>query len=418
MGNRYKQQTIIENMNGILSGIVDFYGADYAYYIEKNENELGVVYEWCKLGMPFQKEYLKSISPKEFPDWVLHETADEDFSIHTSLEDGKTGILAVVSVTRNENDMTLMEMMLPHIVQSLVMQKIQIKQEYLSYHDDLTGLLNRNSLMEYLDEPDVASLSSIGALCVDINGLRLFNQTFGREYGDEVVRRVGELLEDFFRGDRVFRLTGDEFLVLSENITYEDFSRNMQSVDEKLENISLNLTTMGHAWEKVDIDINHLVDCAEDMMRREKDKQYKQGAKVNHTPIIKEDLLEDIAQGNYIVCLQPKVDVESENVIGAEAQVRYRHKDLGIIEPAKYIRLLERTKLSHYLDLFLFEEVCKVIQNWVQRDLPVVPISVNFAGSTLREEKTAERMLDLIEKYHVPYEYLEDTQREYSSDSG
>lgn len=87
------------------------------------------------------------------------------------------------------------------------------------------------------------------------------------------------------------------------------------------------------------------------MMRKEKRKYYKNLKKGHHEPIIKQDLLDDIEQGNFIVCLKPVLEAESEEVVGAEAVVRYHHKDLGIVDPGRYLTLLEKTKLSHYLDL-------------------------------------------------------------------
>ena len=75
----------------------------------------------------------------------------------------------------------------------------------------------------------------------------------------------------------------------------------------------------------------------------------------------KEDLLSDIENERFIVCLLPMLDTATEEVIGAEAVVRYHHKDLGIMNPGRYITLLEETKLSHYLDLYVFEEVCRTL---------------------------------------------------------
>ncbi|SHJ40375.1 bifunctional diguanylate cyclase/phosphodiesterase [Hespellia stercorisuis] len=406
MKERYKQQTIIENMNVILCAIVEHYNADYSYYIEREDGELPTVYEWCKTGMPFQKEYLRGLSEREFPEWVLRETDDYDISIHKEVRSGVIGILAVVNVQQNWHDSSLLRMVLPYVSQSITMQKQQMQQEYLSYHDDLTGLLNRNSMLNYLETTDAESLESVGALCVDINGLKFFNKEFGREYGDEVVMRVGELLEEHFKGDMVYRLTGDEFLVISENISYDNFIKQMNAANDRLENISLDLTTMGYAWEKVDIELNNLINTAEEMMREEKQKFYKKD-KTDHTPIIKDDLLEDIAQGNFIVCLQPKMHVDTEAVSSAEALVRYRHKDLGIMDPQRYLNLLERTRLSHHLDMYVFETVCRIIEHWIQKDMPVIPISVNISSDTLCREDTVEQMMRLVEKYKVPCEYLE-----------
>ena len=284
---------------------------------------------------------------------------------------------------------------------------MQKQQEYLSYHDDLTGLMNRNSFVRYMSDVQKKEHKSLGAVSVDINGLKNFNREFGHEYGDEVVIRVGEVLEEHFRSSLVFRMTGDEYLVAVEDATYDTFIKSVNDAHHKLDNISLGLVSVGYAWEKVDIDAEKLIGRAEGMMREEKQKYYKNLKKGHHEPIIKQDLLSDIENGNFIVCLVPKVDVDTEEVVGAEAVVRYHHKDLGIMNPGKYLTLLEETKLSHYLDLYVFEEVCKTLRRWETEDLPMIPIAVNFAGATLRQIDVAGKMTALIEKYHVSCEYLE-----------
>lgn len=69
----------------------------------------------------------------------------------------------------------------------------------------------------------------------------------------------------------------------------------------------------------------------------------------------------------------------------AEAIVRYHHKDLGIMDPGRYINLLEETRLSHYLDLYIFEQVCQILHKWETEGIQMVPISVNFGSETLRQ---------------------------------
>ena len=121
----------------------------------------------------------------------------------------------------------------------------------------------------------------------------------------------------------------------------------------------------------------------------------------------KKEELFDIEQKNFIVCLVPKIDVQTGEIAGAEAIVRYHHKDLGIMDPGRYINLLEETRLSHYLDLYIFEQVCQILHKWETEGIQMVPISVNFAGETLRQENIADQMSALIEKYQVLCEYLE-----------
>ena len=410
MSEKYKQRSIIEIMNDVLSTIRDYYDSEYVYYIEKEEDDILTIYEWCAENVPWQRDRIKMMDADQMPRWMKQEitdTTEADYSIFRPLDENVTAVLAAVGVHRGGCDLSLMRAVLPYISQAIILQKMQKQQEYLSYHDDLTGLLNRNSFVGYLSEVKQEELKSLGALSVDINGLKNFNKEFGREYGDEVVIRVGEVLEEYFRGAMVFRLTGDEYLAIMEDVSYEDFMKNVHGAHNKLDNISLGLVTMGYAWEKIDIDVDSLVSDAENMMREEKQKYYKHLKKGHHEPIIKQDLLEDIKQGNFIVCFVPKMDVMTEEVVGAEAVVRYHHKDLGIVDPGKYITLLEETKLSHFLDLYVFEQVCKTLRKWELDDMPMLPISVNFAGATLREESIAQKMLALVEKYRVSCEYLE-----------
>lgn len=410
MSEKQALRSIMEIMNEVLAAVRDYYDSEYVYYIERDELEIIMIYEWCAPNVPWQRERIKQMEPQQMPKWLKQDITDtnaESYSISRTVSEGVTGILAAVNVHRGGCDMALLKAVLPYISQAIVMHKMQKQQEYLSYHDDLTGLLNRNSFVAYLNDAKTKKLKSLGALSADINGLKNFNREFGREYGDEVVMRVGEVLEEYFRGANVYRMTGDEYLVVVENVTYEKFMKSVRAVHDKLDLISLGLASVGYAWEKVDIDVDSLISDAENMMREEKQKYDKLQKKGHHEPIIKEDLLTDIENGRFIVCLVPVIDVQSEDIVGAEAVVRYHHKDLGIVNPSRYITLLEETKLSHYLDLYVFEEVCKTLCRWEEQGLPLMSVSVNFAGATLRKADIAEKMLELVEKYHVPCEYLE-----------
>ena len=410
MSESYRPRSLTDIINDILSTVRDYYDAEYAYYIEKEQGDIETIYEWCAENVEWQRDRLKLMPSEQQPKWLKEEITDttaDSYSVFRQISDDVTAVMAVAGVHRGGCTLDLMRAVLPYIPQTIALHKMQKQQEYLSYHDDLTGLLNRNSLVDYLENVDAAKLKSLGALSADINGLKNFNQEFGREYGDEVVIRVGEVLQEHFHSADVYRLTGDEYLVLAENVIYEEFTKQVYAAHTKLDNISLGLASIGYAWEKVSIDVDKLVNSAEVVMRDEKKKYYKNLKRGHHEPIIKKDLLEDLKQGNFIVCLVPKIEIETGRVASAEAVVRYHHKDLGIVDPGKYINLLEDTKLSHYLDLYVFEEVCKTLHRWELEDLPMIPVAVNFAGATLRQESIADKMLRLIEKHHVMCEYLE-----------
>lgn len=409
MSEEYKLPSIQETINRMLRTIRDYYDCEHAYYVELDEGDIDTIYEWTQEGKKGQKDKLKLAAVSDRPAWLLAEQVDttaDSYSVFLPVGKDRQALLAAVGVHRGGCEIHFLQGLLPYAIQSVLLYKKQKQQEYLSYHDDLTGVLNRNSFVKYMAEakPD---LTSLGAISIDINGLKNFNKEFGWEYGDEVVIRVAEILEEYFRGGMVYRLTGDEFLVLCENISFDEFMKQQQSAMERLNMVSLGLAAVGYAWEKPDISVDDLVLRAETMMQEEKQKYYKNLKKGHHEPVIKQDLLQDLEQGNFIVCLIPKMDIRTMEVVGAEAVVRYQHKDLGVLNPTKYVRLLEQTRLSHYLDLYVFEQVCHILNRWEEKGYPLIPVSVNFAPSTLCQVDMEEKLQSIMEQQGTHCEYLE-----------
>ena len=276
MSESYKPRSTAEIMNDVLSTVRDYYDSEYAYYIEKEQGDIEVIYEWCAENGEWQRDRLKLLSEEDQPKWMkteITDTTSDCYSVFRQITEDTTAILAVAGVHRGGCTLDLMRALLPYIPQAIALQKMQKQQEYLSYHDDLTGLLNRNSLVDYLDNVKSSELKSLGALSIDINGLKNFNKEFGRDYGDEVINRIGEVLQEYFHSGEVYRLTGDQYLVLVENTTYENFTKQIYAAHTKLDNISLGLVSMGYALEKVDIDGEQLVNNAA-VMRRAAKKKY------------------------------------------------------------------------------------------------------------------------------------------------
>ncbi len=173
MSEKYRQRSIIEIMNDVLGTIRDYYDSEYVYYIEKEDDDIITIYEWCAENVPWQRDRIKMLDADQMPKWLRQEitdTTEADYSVFQPLDDEVVAVLAAVGVHRGGCDLSLMRAVIPYISQAIVLQKMQKQQEYLSYHDDLTGLLNRNSFVGYLAEVKQEELKSLGALSVDING--------------------------------------------------------------------------------------------------------------------------------------------------------------------------------------------------------------------------------------------------------
>lgn len=273
MSDRDNPRSLVEIMNDVLSTVREHYDSEYVYYIEKEYEDIDVIYEWCAKHVPWQRDKIKMLPKDQRPRWMEQEitdTTEDSYSVFRRLDENTVAILAAVGVHRGGCEVDLLRSVLAYLPEAITLQKLQKQQEYLSYHDKLTGLYNRNSFVSYTTDINPDELNSLGAVSVDINGLKNFNKEFGRDYGDEVVIRVGEVLEEYFHTANVYRMTGDEYLVLVENITYEEFMKQVHGTYTKLDNISLGLASLGCAWEKIDIDVDALVLSAENMMREEK----------------------------------------------------------------------------------------------------------------------------------------------------
>lgn len=119
------------------------------------------------------------------------------------------------------------------------------------------------------------------------------------------------------------------------------------------------------------------------------------------------ELISSLENREFEVYLQPKVELAHGNVIGAEALIRYRHKELGIIGPDKFIDTLERNNLIRYIDLFVFEEVCRLLSQWRHAGLMTPIISLNFSRLTLLERDILSTMEKIISRYDIPRKFIE-----------
>ena len=87
-----------------------------------------------------------------------------------------------------------------------------------------------------------------------------------------------------------------------------------------------------------------------------------------------------------MIYLQPKVDLLSRETIGAEALIRYRHEERGMLPPDFFIPQLEKEHLIRYIDLFVLEQVCRLRRRWQQEGRFIFPVSINFSRITLMKK--------------------------------
>jgi len=299
----------------------------------------------------------------------------------------------------------------------LSMQAKHIEQlEYMSLYDPLTNLPNRQLLLEYVRQEMRASDRRKGAFALvllDIKRLKEINNTLGHVCGDALLSSVGLRLKDMLRdSDIVARVEGDEFAIILPSVTQDYVIRMAEKIG--------GFFAAPFVLDDVSVDIDVVLGIAvypehgdnEGMLLQRADIAVRQAKEINRPYCFYNadqdqftfdrvelfgDLRRAISTDNELqVYYQPKVEVHTGQVIGAEALVRWMHPTKGMISPATFIPLAEHTGLIAAVTDRVLSEVAKNASSWcdVHKQLCV---SVNLSVQNLLDDKLPEKLIALLD---------------------
>lgn len=292
------------------------------------------------------------------------------------------------------------------ISSEMTKRRLLDRQEYLVYHDSDTGFGNLHGFNLYLTTNEEDSISSLGLVLLAVNDLKEITKYHGKEYATSIIHTVSETMKELLPDTQLYRLSDHEFLTVRKDITYRAFSAQVESLSEKLENLLPRMITFAQAWSEHEKNVSVLHNQAR--MELEANQHNTRGySNLSKHYQAYEELHESIRRGEYIMYLQPKVCCHSMKVCSAEALIRHIHPIHGIVSPAKFIPQLEQDGLIKYIDLFAFEEVCRVLRRWKKEGHALMPISLNFSRLTLLDEKLIPTMRAICERYEIRHSLLE-----------
>lgn len=428
-----------EAITAVLQKLAAYYGAERAYLaIPMDDGRSASFYEWRQEGA-VSKETLKTrlrrpeqLSADERAQLCRVVALDDLHALETkrpelyrslqaqgvcacymlSLLDSENKIIAYLGVdnpSRNRGRLEFLTALRQFLSSNLSRRLIEQEQAYLSNHDELTGLWNLHSFQKYQQSLQEESLISLGVAAVDINGLKRINNHYGHTFGDDVIRQTARMLQDIFAEGRAYRFAGDEFLVVCENLSLEKFEQHISELREQMQMIYPDCLSIGHAWADSEIHLSSLMAHSDERMLVAKQTYHKDLSVLTkgHDPLLRQNLQRDIEQGVFRLFLQPKADVTTGRIVGAEALVRGYRPESGLIAPDKFVPMLEKEGLIRYIDLFMFEEVCRSLQSWQAQGLALIPVSVNFSRVTLLEEQLVQEMEAIRRAYGVDARYIE-----------
>lgn len=273
------------------------------------------------------------------------------------------------------------------------------------YHDSVTGLSNWDDYYRYLLSIDQETLSSVGIVCIVIKDLKQYYIQCGISLGNRLVKKVSEKISEYFKDSKIFRLSKDEFLVLYEDISNDHFTKISSCAEDIFQKNFSCFVNMAYIWESYNIHIENLVSTAEDRIISKKSQPYHldemEEKATFHSSLAYQWLQKALEKKMFHVFLQPQATLSDGKICGAEALIRYIHPKFGIIPPNKFIPLLEKSHLVHYIDFYVFRTVCETLRQWKEKGHRLIGISLNFSRTTLLQMDLIPTLKNICEEYEV-----------------
>ncbi len=301
------------------------------------------------------------------------------------------GIFGVHNPTHNIDKYWLLGSLSVFVSDFLEKNKLIDSLSELSYYDTLTGVKNRHSYRKALLEIDEGRVSSLGVVYIDITGLSRINEEKGTRYGDEVIKRMAHILSDVF-DESIFRVGGDEFVVLDKNVSELAFEGKINVLKNTLFEEDELKASVGFTWNN---------DFAEDKESKSDEYNTVRDSR-NYTAMLSKNLDNEIASGKYVVFLQPQISFKTNKLDGAEALIRRIDASGNLQSPAFFVPFYEKEGMISKIDLHVFESVCKLLSGWMQRGIATqLKFSVNFSRATIMEKAIVKKLSTICEKYDV-----------------
>ena len=249
---------------------------------------------------------------------------------------------------------------------------------------------------------------SVGIVFLDINGLKEANDKYGHDYGDQLIVKTADILNTVFN-DNVFRIGGDEFIAFGLDIAREAFDRDIGRLHRLFDDEESCNVSFGSTWKSDDFDVGDLISYADRLMYINKQSYYSstKHGNLSYRADMTVKLLAAIKEGEYLIHLQPKVNLKTMEVCAAEALVRRQDATGKLIMPSRFIPFFEEESIIRHIDLYVLENVCKLLSEWKSREYECIPISVNLSRITLMEDGIVEKLVNVCDKYEIPHSLID-----------
>jgi diguanylate cyclase (GGDEF)-like protein/PAS domain S-box-containing protein len=299
---------------------------------------------------------------------------------------------------------------------------------YMAYYDDMTGLPNRTLFQMKLTE----SLSRakedeklVGICYLDLDGFKLVNASFGREFGDMLLMQVAERISrNLPEHMMVARMEGDEFALLLHTVDSEEklleFARHLlKSIEEpyELKGFPVHITaSIGLVTNRNEQDDGYTLFKKADMALFKAKENGKNDCMLYSDSWsnssferlkLQHEMYRAIQRHEFVLHYQPQYDLKSGIMVGVEALVRWNHPVRGLLAPGAFIPLAEESGMIVQIGDWVLEEACRQNKEWQDAGLAKIPVSVNLSIRQFLQHDLASRIAEVLETTGLEPKYLD-----------
>ena len=303
---------------------------------------------------------------------------------------------------------------------------------YQSLHDELTGLPNRANVSERLDGM-IRTVKRTGKKCavlyLGLDGLKDINDSLGHVAGDQLLKEVARRLQACVRAtDVTARIGGDEFVVALPDISGVRGGEHVAYAAEKIRGAVSNqafavaahsfavTTSIGIAIYPDDgtdaVELIRSADAALHHAKKSGRNNYQfhtadMNARALQMLLMERDLRRALEENQFLLHYQPQVDLNTGRITGAEALIRWRHPERGLVSPAQFIPIAEERGLIVPIGEWVLQEACRQNKEWQEAGLPSIAVAVNLSALQFQTSNLSQQVARILQGCGLAPEHLE-----------
>ncbi len=327
---------------------------------------------------------------------------------------------------------------IPEVIQARVQRSIELAEDSIIIHeterDELTGLFHKEFFFEYGKRLDIQNQNMpMDAIVADINRFHLVNELYGRNYGDEMLKKIGREIHQLVDkiGGLACRSDSNCFCVYlphSDDLK-EKLAAYIEKFDELIGDKKISVRVGVYLDDGNNLNMEQRFDRARLTCRKLRNSYSNcydfYSDELHEKELHSERLINDmdtaLAEKQFQVFYQPKYNITGDRpvLVSAEALIRWFHPELGRVNPGEFISLFEDNGLIQKLDTYVWNEAAAQVRKWKDKFDMYVPVSVNVSRVDIFDPKLPEILQDIIAKNELPIEklLLEITESAYSDNS-